>query len=79
MVTGVVGIARRFPRLFIAVAAVLGLMAGPAAAATPPVLATGRTPRVLVASALVPVMTRPLWALESGPPQQTRGLCVSCP
>jgi Amt family ammonium transporter len=74
MVPGVVGAARRFPRLVIAVAGVLGLMAGPALAAVPPVLDTGGTAWVIVASALVLFMTVPGLALFYGGLVRARNL-----
>ena len=74
MVPGVVGVARRFPRLFIAMTGVLGLMAGPALAATPPVLDTGGTAWVIVASALVLFMTVPGLALFYGGLVRARNL-----
>jgi Amt family ammonium transporter len=74
MVPGVVGVARRFPRLFIAMTGVLGLMAGPVLAATPPVLDTGGTAWVIVASALVLFMTVPGLALFYGGLVRARNL-----
>src|SRR5476649_2276925 len=74
MVSGVVGVARRFPCLFIVMSGVLGLMAGPALAATPPVLDTGGTAWVIVASALVLFMTVPGLALFYGGLVRARNL-----